>query len=90
MVRKGPSDWVEGKKLIVTNRRVIWRSGLLGKSETSIPLTKVTNVRISYSLSGRTLGYGTITIQASGGGDIVAEDVTDPEGMKSAILSQLG
>jgi len=79
------------KALLVTNRRVIWRTGLIGKSERSIPLSRVQDVSIKYGLPGRILGYGDVRVESAGGGEteIVATAISDPEGTQQAILSQL-
>ncbi|MBX0331532.1 PH domain-containing protein [Oscillochloris sp. ZM17-4] len=89
ITRKGPSDWVGAKKLIITNKRVIWKSGVLDKTEVSILISKVQDVTVKYSLVGRTMGYGTLHIIASGAAEIIAEDIADAESVKSAILKQI-
>jgi len=78
------------KQLMVTNRRVIWRSGVFGKSERSIPLSRVTDVSVNYGLMGRMLGYGNVRIESAGGPgtEIVANEISDPDGVRDAILSQ--
>lgn len=83
--------WWAARQLIVTNRRVIFRSGVLGKSERSIPLSRVQDVSVRYGIAGRILGYGDVRIESAGGGatEIVALGVSDPDGVKEAILSQI-
>jgi hypothetical protein len=83
--------WWSAKRIIVTNRRVIWRSGVFGKGERSIPLSRVQDVSVSYGLIGRILGYGTVRVESAGGPktEIVATAVSDPLGVKDAILRQV-
>jgi len=88
ITKKGPSDWIGAKKITVTNKRVIWKSGVLDKTEVSILISKVQDVTIKYNLVGRAMGYGTLHIIASGAAEIIAEDITDAESVKSAILKQ--
>jgi len=82
--------WWQAKQLVVTTRRVVSRSGIIGKSERSIPLSRVTDVSIKYGLLGRILGYGNIYIESAGGPgtEIVALDLADPDGVRDAIMSQ--
>ena len=84
--RKSPSDWIGGKKLIITSKRVIWRSGIIGKSEESILLSKAQNVSVKYGLAGKAMGYGSVYI-SGGKMTISANDIVDPEGIKNLILS---
>lgn len=89
IAKTGPSAFIAQRRLIVTNRRVIYREGIIGKNEISIPLAKITDVRINYSMAGRVAGYGTIRIESAGSGitEIVAEDMADARGMRDAILN---
>jgi len=83
--------WWMAKQLIVTNRRVILRQGVLGKKERSIPLSRVQDVSVSYGPLGRILRYGNIRVESAGGAatEIVAKGISDPEGVKNAIIRQL-
>ena len=84
-----PIFWRPGThQLIITRRQVTLRSGLLGKTELSIPINKIQEVSIQYDVKGRMLGYGTIRIESAGGGDteIIAEYIKDPENVKKIIL----
>ena len=85
-----PIFWRPGThQLIITRRQVTLRSGLLGKTELSIPISKIQDVSIQYDVKGRMLGYGTIRIESAGRGDteITAEYIKDPENVKRTILS---
>jgi uncharacterized membrane protein YdbT with pleckstrin-like domain len=82
--------WWQARQLVVTTRRVVWRSGVVGKSERSIPLSRVTDVSVKYGVLGRLLGYGNIYIESAGGPgtEIVALDIADPDGVRDAIVGQ--
>lgn len=76
------------KKLIVTNRRVTWQSGIFGKTERTIPLNRVTDISVSKGLLGGILGYGNIHIESAGSGqEIVAPAIQNPDAVREAILS---
>lgn len=78
-------------RLVVTNRRVIWRTGLIGKSERSIPLSRVQDVSISYSVLGRIMRYGNVRVESAGGSatEIEAKGIGNPGGVQKAILEQV-
>ena len=83
--------WWHAKRLIVTNRRVIRRSGVLGRAERSIPLSRVQDVSIRYNPIGRLPGYGNVRIESAGGRltEIVAYGISDPQGVRDAIIRQV-
>lgn len=82
-------SWL-GKSLTVTETRVIWRKGLIAKDERSVPLEKVQDVRVSYGISGRIFGYGTIRIETAGssGTEILAKNITKAGKIRDAILNR--
>lgn len=82
--------WWAAKKLVVTNKRVFWRSGVLSSKERSIPLNRVTDINVQSGMIGRILGYGDIRIESAGGPgtEINASGVSDPNGVRDAIVSQ--
>lgn len=77
------------KKLIVTDRRITWRTGVLGKSERTIPLNRVTDISISRGFFGNFLGYGDLRIESAGSGqtEIVATAIQSPDKVRDIILS---
>lgn len=83
--------WWLGKKLVVTNRRVYYKTGLLGGNERSIPLNRVTDMSVSRGVFGAILGYGSIRIESAGGGgtEIVATGIRGPKQVQDAILARV-
>lgn len=75
------------KSLTVTESRAIYRKGIIAKDERSVLLEKVQDVRISYGILGRVLGYGTIRIETAGasGTEIVAQNFNNPDKIRDAI-----
>ena len=83
--------WWLAKTLTVTDRRVVWRRGLLGSKERSVPLQQVQDVSVEYTLFGRLLGYGTVRVESAGGPatEIVAPRIPRPGQVRDAILERL-
>jgi uncharacterized membrane protein YdbT with pleckstrin-like domain len=83
--------WWRANSLTVTNRQVVWKKGLIGTQERSVPLHQVQDVSVSYKPIGQLLGYGTIRIETAGGPEteIVAERIAGPGEVRDAILDQL-
>jgi len=83
--------WWLAKSLTVTNRRVVWKKGIIGSKERSVPLRQVQDVSVSYGVIGRLLGFGTIMVESAGGPhtEIVAPRIPGPGKVRDAILDQL-
>jgi uncharacterized membrane protein YdbT with pleckstrin-like domain len=54
-------------ELVVTDRRVIYKSGLLSRHTIEMNRSKVESVDVDQSILGRLLGYGTVTVHGTGG-----------------------
>ncbi|MFO1057401.1 MAG: PH domain-containing protein [Dongiaceae bacterium] len=54
-------------ELVVTDRRVIYKSGLFSRHTIEMNRTKVESVDVDQSVLGRLLGYGTVTVHGTGG-----------------------
>lgn len=55
-------------ELAVTDRRVIFKRGLVRRHTIEMNLAKVESVNVDQSLGGRLFDYGTVTIRGTGGG----------------------
>jgi uncharacterized membrane protein YdbT with pleckstrin-like domain len=83
------SWWLDclGHRLIVTDRRTIFRKGLLGKFTNEVLHSHVRNIQISQSLFQRLMHVGAIGISSSGqsGIEIFARGIPNPYDVKSII-----
>jgi uncharacterized membrane protein YdbT with pleckstrin-like domain len=51
---------------VITDRRLITRTGMVARSGRDIPLSKVNDVRFSYTVIERILGCGTLVVESAG------------------------
>ncbi len=51
----------------ITNRRVVIKIGLFARRTFEMNLSKIESVNVDQTLTGRMLGYGTITLIGTGG-----------------------
>jgi Bacterial PH domain len=65
--------------IIITERRLILSSGLLGRNITVIPLQTLQNLAFARSAGGRVLGYGAFTFEAGGQAQAVIDYIPYPE-----------
>jgi uncharacterized membrane protein YdbT with pleckstrin-like domain len=71
----------------LTNRRVIFKTGLLRRDTAEMPLGSIETVTIHQTMWGRLMGYGTVKITGRGISDVSLLDIDDPMMVKKAIES---
>ena len=54
-------------EFVVTNKRVIIKTGIVSRKTLEMNLNKIESVNVDQSIMGRLLGYGDITIMGTGG-----------------------
>jgi uncharacterized membrane protein YdbT with pleckstrin-like domain len=75
---------------VLTNRRVIIRTGVLGRSGRDIPLTRVNDASFHHSLFERMLGCGTLTIESAGEhGQVVLPEVPKVEAVQREVYRKV-
>lgn len=73
-------------RYILTNERIVVRSGLVSRSSIEIPLENINHVRFSQGVVERLLGYGDVLIEsASEQGQSRLHDIPDPEAFQSEV-----
>lgn len=71
----------------LTNRRVIYKSGIISRRTDEMRLKAVESIYITQGVLGRILGYGTVTVTGRGLGDVKLKWMTDPMRVKRDIES---
>ena len=75
---------------VITSDRIIYRSGVVGKSGIEIPLERVNNVLFSQSLFERMLGAGDLLIESGGeAGQQRFSDIRRPGRVQNLIHAQM-
>ena len=78
--------WVT--EIAVTNRRVIYKKGLIRRQTNEMNMDKVESVQISQSILGRMLDYGDVTILGVGKSEEKIPTVSSPLSFRSAITAR--
>jgi uncharacterized membrane protein YdbT with pleckstrin-like domain len=76
-----------GTELVVTNRRVIFKRGLVRRHTVEMNMSKVESVDVDQSISGRLFGYGTVTIRGTGGGIEPLRNIRDPIDFRNHVTA---
>ena len=74
-------------ELAVTDRRVIYKSGVLARHTLEMNCSKVESVDVDQSLLGRLFGFGTIIVRGTGGSLEPIRMISDPLTFRSHITA---
>jgi uncharacterized membrane protein YdbT with pleckstrin-like domain len=79
--------WLRQKStdLVVTDRRLIHKTGLIGREVVEHRLSKIETINVDQSVLGRVLNYGTVKVTGTGLSAIAFARIADPLGFKRAI-----
>ena len=75
--------WVT--EIAVTNRRVIYKKGLIRRQTNEMNMDKVESVQITQSILGRMLDYGDVTILGTGEGFETLRTISSPIELRNSI-----
>jgi uncharacterized membrane protein YdbT with pleckstrin-like domain len=78
------SSWI-----VVTNQRVIARTGVLGRQSFDMLLVKVEGVSVDQGLLGRLFNFGTVIIRGIGGGKEYYDAFGDPSEISRQVHQQI-
>jgi uncharacterized membrane protein YdbT with pleckstrin-like domain len=81
--------WIrrQATEIVVTDRRVIFKRGLLTRRTVEMNVSKIETVDVEQSLAGRIWGYGTLLIRGTGAGFEPLEGVGSPIQIRNAIVA---
>ena len=75
---------------VVTNQRIIFRTGILTRHGVEIPLERINNINFHQGIWERIIGAGDLEIQSAGeSGTSQFSDVRHPDGVQQEIYRQM-
>jgi hypothetical protein len=83
MVRRNATE------MALTNRRIVIKTGLVGRKTIEMLLNKVESIEVSETVLGRMLGYGTIVVIGTGGTPEPFDQVAHPLEFRSRVQQQI-
>ena len=80
-------QWLEWwvTEIAVTNRRVIYKKGLIRRQTSEMNMDKVESVKIDQSILGRMLDYGNVTVLGTGEGFETLRTIASPIELRNSI-----
>jgi uncharacterized membrane protein YdbT with pleckstrin-like domain len=73
-------------EVVVTNRRVIYKTGLISRRTVEMNISKIETVDVEQGILGRIFGFGTIMIRGTGATFEPLPRVAHPLALRNAIL----
>ncbi len=76
------------QKLVVYPTKVIFQTGLIAKDQRVIPISKITDLRITKGCIAGLLGYGNLYIETAGNAstEIIVPDIDNPDYARDLII----
>jgi len=71
----------------VTDRRIIYKTGLLARHTIEMNRSKVQSIDVDQSIFGRLFGYGTIVVRGTGGSLEPVRMISRPIAFRSHITA---
>lgn len=81
---------VQQTEYIVTTRAIWLKRGVINRTVRRIELSKVQNTAYSQPVTGSLFGYGTVTIEVAGGGDLQFRRIDNPKVARETITNRIG
>lgn len=77
-----------GQHLIVYNSKIVFQSGIFRKEERIIPISKVTDIRVTKGCIGGVLKFGNLYLETAGtmGTEIIVMDIEQPDYARDLIV----
>jgi len=81
--------WIRRRatEIVVTDRRVIYKRGLIARHTVEMNVSKIETVDVEQGLGGRIWGYGTLLIRGTGAGFEPLVGVGSPLRIRNAIVA---
>ena len=76
-------------EIIATNKRIILKKGLIRRNIKEFPLLKIERVNVKQGITERIFDIGSISIEGTGGGVILIEDIGAPMKLYKNIMQAI-
>ena len=73
-------------EIAVTNRRVIFKEGLVARRTFEMNMDKIESVDVDQSIAGRIFNYGTVTVRGVGSGSEPLKKISSPLELRNRVL----
>lgn len=75
-------------EIVITDRRVIYKSGLFARRTMEMNKEKIESIDVSQSIIGRLLDFGTVAVKGTGGGIEAINSVAAPFALRNRVAAE--
>lgn len=75
-------------RIVVTERRVIYRTGLIARRTVEMNKDKIESIDVSQSVLGRLFDFGSVTVKGTGGGIEAIHNVAAPFELRHRVAAE--
>lgn len=72
-------------KIVITNKRVILKSGILVRRTNELNMHKTESLQVEQSIAGRMFNYGSVTVSGTGGDHVSINGISNPQELRRAF-----
>ena len=72
-------------EMAVTNKRIIYKTGLIARNTTELMIGKVESVQVNQGITGRLFGFGQVDVSGTGSNSAKFKGVVDPLAFRAAV-----
>lgn len=72
-------------EMAVTNKRIIYKTGLIARNTTELMIGKVESVQVNQGITGRVFGFGQVDVSGTGSNSAKFKGVVDPLAFRAAV-----
>jgi len=76
-------------EMVVTNRRVLMKTGIFGRRTVELMLSKVESIGVDQGALGRMAGYGRVVVRGTGGTHELFERIASPLEFRRQVQEQI-
>ena len=81
---------VVNTRYVVTDHALYRKTGVLSRRVDRVALRRVQNSAFTQGVLGSAFDYGTVSVEAAGGGAIAFADIDDPRAVRALVERQVG
>ena len=81
---------VVNTRYVVTDHALYRKTGILSRHVERVSLRRVQNSAFTQGVLGSLFDYGTVSVEAAGGGTIAFADIDDPRAVRALVEKQVG
>lgn len=83
-------DWIRliTTEIVITNRKIVFKSGLFQRSTFEMNMTKVESVHVHQNMLGRVLDFGDVLVHGTGSASELFPEIRSPVQFRNYVVAE--